>query len=727
MLDRLDEYNVIWDSPSVGASGSMPLGNGDIGVNVWVEQNGDLLLLLGKTDAWDENASLLKLGRVRIRLTPNPFASGNTFLQTLKLRSGHIQIALGDVTLRVWVDANLPTIRIDAQSGAEFVINAILESWRTEPRTIKTQTSDLFKNLVGKNSDPYPTVVSPDHILRAKAGRIAWCHHNLRRELDGFAINMKLQGLGDLIEAMPHPLEGRTFGGSMWGDDFTAISSTALRSSPARNHTLQIVALTSHPATIDEWEADLNALSACIQAKDRADAWREHEQWWADFWERSWIFVTAQDANQREDLFHLTQGYVLQRFMNAAAGRGAFPIKHNGSIFSVGTANDPDYRRWGGPGFWFQNQRLIYWPMLAAGDFDLMRPWFAMYRNMLPLQQHRTRTYFHHAGAHYPETVMFWGAEVSAHYGWTSFEKRHRPEAECAYLTYYWSGGIELVLMMCEYFSYTNDAAFAQSHLFPIADAVIDFFDLRYPRDPSGKIRFEPAQALETWHEAVNPLPEIAGLRYTLERLLALPTHLISGDQHQRWTRLLGELPELPVGQIDGQRRVLPAERFDRKKNTENPELYCIFPYRLFGIGKPNLQLAADTFAARLHRSHECWSQDEIQMALLGLTEQLEEFLVKRASPESHNESRFPAFWNAFHDWVPDVDHGGVLQMALQFMLVQPDDTQILLLPSWPREWDADFKLHAPDQTIVEGSVRNGQMADLKITRPVPAEQSVIE
>lgn len=34
ILDTLDQYNVIWDSPSRNAAGSMPLGNGQIGVNV---------------------------------------------------------------------------------------------------------------------------------------------------------------------------------------------------------------------------------------------------------------------------------------------------------------------------------------------------------------------------------------------------------------------------------------------------------------------------------------------------------------------------------------------------------------------------------------------------------------------------------------------------------------------------------------------------------------------
>jgi len=40
--DRVTRYNVVWDSPSADYNGSMPLGNGDIGLNVWVEGSGDL-------------------------------------------------------------------------------------------------------------------------------------------------------------------------------------------------------------------------------------------------------------------------------------------------------------------------------------------------------------------------------------------------------------------------------------------------------------------------------------------------------------------------------------------------------------------------------------------------------------------------------------------------------------------------------------------------------------
>jgi len=55
----VDRYNVVWEAPGKDSSDSMPTGNGDIGLNVWVEEDGDLLFYVGKTDAWSENGRLL--------------------------------------------------------------------------------------------------------------------------------------------------------------------------------------------------------------------------------------------------------------------------------------------------------------------------------------------------------------------------------------------------------------------------------------------------------------------------------------------------------------------------------------------------------------------------------------------------------------------------------------------------------------------------------------------
>ncbi|MFC1738758.1 DUF5703 domain-containing protein [Planctomycetota bacterium] len=147
--DPLDRSNVVWDSASEDPEGSMPIGNGDIGLNVWVEENGDLLFYIAKNDSWSENGRLLKLGRVRVKLSPNPFAGGLPFKQELKLRQGEIEINAGEksskVTIRVWVDAHNPVVRVEVEGKEKFEMQVNFETWRETGYKLKSTTvSDML-------------------------------------------------------------------------------------------------------------------------------------------------------------------------------------------------------------------------------------------------------------------------------------------------------------------------------------------------------------------------------------------------------------------------------------------------------------------------------------------------------------------------------------------------------------------------------------------------------
>jgi len=104
-------------------------------------------------------------------------------------------------------------------------------------------------------------------------------------------------------------------------------------------------------------------------------------------------------------------------------------------------------------------------------------------------------------------------------------------------------------------------------------------------------------------------------------------------------------------------------------------------------------------------------------MAYLGLADQAREYVVKRARTK-HAASRFPVFWGPNYDWVPDQDHGSVLLKAVQAMLFQTDGRRIYLLPAWPKDWDAEFKLHAPHNTTVAGKVERGRVVRLDVEPP---------
>ncbi len=243
------------------------------------------------------------------------------------------------------------------------------------------------------------------------------------------------------------------------------------------------------------------------------------------------------------------------------------------------------------------------------------------------------------------------------------------------------------------------------------------YFGYYSERDDKGKVRFAPAQSLETWHDAVNPSPVIGGLAWVLDGLIALPEDLLDQDLRQQCRTWRDLLPELPTRTYDNWRKkvILPAAEYDHLFNSENPELYCIFPYRLFGLGKADLDVALATWEDRFFPGAEGWRQDPIQAAMLGLTDDARDGVCTLFSTP-HENSRFPAFWGPNFDWVPDQDHGSVGCIALQRMLLQADEGRILLLPSWPKHWDVRFRLHAPQQTIVEGELSGGTLHSLQVT-----------
>lgn len=123
--------DVTWNAAGKNENNSMPLGNGNVALNVWTEQNGDIVLLLAKSDAWSENGQLLKLGRVRVKLTPNPFAPPAALTQTLKLEAGEVQIQAGKNVARVWVDANHPVVHLEVQTEQPVQLEARSELWRS--------------------------------------------------------------------------------------------------------------------------------------------------------------------------------------------------------------------------------------------------------------------------------------------------------------------------------------------------------------------------------------------------------------------------------------------------------------------------------------------------------------------------------------------------------------------------------------------------------------------
>lgn len=136
---------------------------------------------------------------------------------------------------------------------------------------------------------------------------------------------------------------------------------------------------------------------------------KQTRKWWNEFWNRSYIYLddAGQLANPHgldaddlslvdpaDSLAVAVRNYTLFRYMLGCNAYSKWPTKFNGGLFTFDPvwvnpdmAFTPDFRRWGGGTHTAQNQRLVYWPMLKNGDFDMMLPQFDYYLRIL--QQRR--------------------------------------------------------------------------------------------------------------------------------------------------------------------------------------------------------------------------------------------------------------------------------------------------------------------------------------------------
>jgi len=720
----------------------MPLGNGDIALNAWVERSGALVFYIGRTDSWDDNGRLVKVGKVRVTIDPAPPVT--PFRQELSLSDGTLDVRYGDgTTLRLWADANHPVIHVATASPQPVTATAAIELWRTSRLELPSiECSDVMTDRSKPGNMHAPTIVEPDTLVAGLADRVGWYHHNSKSV--GPAEHAAVQGMTGFPRE--DPLLHRTFGAVITATRPERLDASRLRSASGTEHRFDIHVLTLHPSSPDQWVAAVNALVEATDAIPIARRRQAHDQWWHAFWNRSWIHAESttppapaplNDHPLRvgvsqaggDDASYLSRMFALQRFVTACAGRGAYPIKFNGSLFTVpadGAPGDADYRRWG-PGYWWQNTRLPYLALCANGDFEMLEPLFRMYADrLLPLNKYRAKQYFgFEDAAYYPECIQFWGDVFNETYGWTPVGQRKDPLQQSGWHKWEWVAGPELVWMMIEAYEHTGDEALLRQRILPTADAVIRFFDRYYKTNEQGQLVMHPSQAVETWWDCTNPMPELAGLHAITAKLLALPEALLPPDRRAYLQSFAAKLPPLPTRDVPDGKALAPAAQFADKRNIENPELYAVFPFRLCAFEKVNRELGLLALQHRWDKGHSGWRQDDIFMAYLGLAEDARRGVVQRA--RSHDPgSRFPAFWGPNYDWTPDQDHGGVLMKATQAMLMQTDGDKIFLLPAWPKDWNVSFKLHAPRQTVVECDYRAGDVTKLAVTPETRRKDVVI-
>lgn len=677
---HVSEFDYVFQGQMESSLQSIPIGNGDMGANVWMQDNA-LYLLLSKSDSFNEWCELLKLGLIKITADCGAFQNVKF---TLSLYHGVLTIQSAQADFAVWMDENGCVVTCDSRTP--ICLTAQLVNYRDEPLQMPIETAGFCSAMPDD-----PSLYQSADICGQYGGHTAYQLH--RNGWSCYQPSLDLQGLSGF--AGKDPLLHRMFGFAVRAEGGTAVAgngSAAVHTGKGSRHVLRAWSKTMQPATQEQFLNDLLAAQQDFSGLQQERL--SHQKMWNAFWEKSYLYLSGSEEAQA-----VTRGYLYQRYMNRCAGKGAYPIKFNGSIFTVHP--DPsgkqsyDYRKWGGL-YWIQNTRLIYWNMLYSGDFDLMMPFFQTYFNMLPIARYRTKEYFGHEGALIPETTTFFGTYSNDNYGYNR-KNRHKSYVDCDYIARHFNGQLEIAYMMLKYYAFTGNADFLHSMAVPFTTEVLTFFDQHF-RGINGQFVLKNVSALETWQDCVNDTPNICGLMAICdfvineEAAVGPDTPLAALCR-----RLQGELPPIPRQTIYGHEVFAPCElAIDKQlRNCEDPELYGVFPYDLFDCRHKDdegFAVAQNTLLHKVPYEYQGWRQDGIFAAKLGLAK--EAFgKISQAFQSKCPQCAFDAYWGPNYDWIPDQDHGSANSIALIQALVQSSQNEVAVLPAWQKELSVRFRL----------------------------------
>lgn len=738
-------YNVVWDSPSKDAIESMPLsGRKGAGANVWV-QDGSIWIYLAHNGAYDEQARLLKLGCVR--LTPKDIKLGETgFRQELDLATGSINIQQGNFNASLWFAGE--TLVFESSSDQPDVLDVAFGSWRNRYRD--SIRLDMFR-MASTNADS----------ISSTENGFNWFHRNA--DFDVNVVDLARQQ-GIPAEAVHDVTTHRLFGGAIAVENgisapvesdvnwqFWKGKAWTGQAIENKKHVIAMRLGAELNADPQQWQADAEKM---LDPKFRKEAKVAELAMWDEFWSRSHIFINVDKGNE-EPGFLVGRNYHLFRYMLACNRDGELPLLFNGGIFTVdnfpgritGNNNDelpisqegsstPDFRRWMYCSFMSQNQRWLGWPTLAGGDADMLEPSLAFYRDRSATASARAKIQGVE-GVVYPEPLDVWGLCAQG--------VAPLPNGLCGaeHLTYHFSMMLEHAWMALQAH---DQLGISMAKDLPWIEGTVKFYDTFYRNETKkrtgnelgvdGKLVIYPGCGLEYAGGATNPIEVVCGLKRITAGLLAQPG--LSPESRSNLIRIQSTLPDFPTGMREGRLSLLAAKSFEREYNKWEPiEMYAAWPYRLVGVTKPEtMQLARDTWEtipadrARLCKQDYSWMANLVNMAALAWPDSAKARAIYKMANIAAPQARFPAFFGPGHDWLPDHNWGGSGMTGIQEMLMAADpygDGKIYLLPAWPVEWDVDFKLHAPQQTTVEASVRKGKVVSLKVNPESRSKDIVLD
>ncbi len=714
-VERAGRHTLVREG-AASAADAVPLGNGRLGGMLWMP-DGAVCLQFGHTGYWRTGEHMdpefggypASIGRLYLRREPAFTAAGARITLTLSPAEAKA-VLLADrpdgrsvVELFFDVDRDVLLVRWRETGTPPERAAVELTGWR---ETVSAETRD--GTLILRESPANVRTADEEAYLRDLLG-------------DAFLPEAHAQATAVSVEGIEAEAEadGLTARLSMAaGEPFDAVVRLASAVGPGEDHEGRALALLGEAA-----------------GEPYAAGLERHAAWWHDFWSASFLAIDGPDASAET----CERYWYMLNYLMASSNRGRRPVKFNYGNWL--TATD-DVRLWGG-GYWYYNERDILLAMLPAGHPELARNLYDLYLDATGVLRRQAEHLFGCEGLFVPETVSPDGAMFLR-------DRTALYEGPTKFIQLIFSTGLEVALHLHDYARYTGDEEFLRRRAYPFMKGVVAFHRAYMRREEDGAYHIEPANAHETFWRVRDDLPDLAGLRAVLPRLIALSEAWdVDEDERAEWEDFLAHLAPLPKGgpTFEGEPawedrgdgifglgcyvtdvdetadRYAPCVFLEDNEmhNCHPVSIYGVYPFRITHVGSADRETGVNTFRENVHPFlRKDWAGDVAVPAVLGLADEaralLEEFIAAHGATRLDYMERY-----------------GKVATTLDAMLLQGHEGVLWLFPAWPEGWDARFRLRAPGPLEVEAARRGGEVSGVRLratgdqtvtlTNPWPGEK----
>jgi len=504
-------------------------------------------------------------------------------------------------------------------------------------------------------------------------------------------------------------------------------------------------------------------------SKGYAGLAQSNEQWWHDFWAKSFIHLHSADGIADD----IEANYNYYLYVMASSSHGRFPPKFNGMLWITGG----DTRKWGAQ-YRGANQSCLYNALFATNRLELTEPMFSMYSGMYESCALAARQQWGSSGIYIPETVAFDGLEKlpepiaeemrdlylskkpwadrseefcdfaftrqphSSRWNWKANGKWQHGQwhytdkgaGPYAQVNHIFSRGARIAYKYWLRYEYTKDVKWLGNRAYPIIKGVAEFYR-NYPnvrKGPDGKYHIHNVNSNEPVWGGQDTDEEISAMRGILPVVIKA-SEILDVDSEMRpvWREFLDNLAPLPRSEDGGTVWIKALEPVMKGRGDSLPDRNTMpmWYFDLCNLENEDpkvLEIANATFESFFRSGVDAetrigvLSKLAVAAAVLGRCDDVK-FLI----PNQIHTEETPVLANRMTlregAQTTGLQRIGRAADALHLALCQSvpagpgGEPVIRVFPAWPIQWDASYTLLARGAFLVGSSMKNGKIEFIQI------------